>query len=317
MRNSEKLAAIKNVLDPGSNRITIQHTTELDGVINRIDRWPEIHRALSVLVGYTDDAGRVPGLIGAGDNTSYITNLIERFPPSADNFPRDLIGTLQNRLNVACQELPTIIRVLEQVSPELPDPAFMMEFPGKLSLSEFETTISELKSIVDILKIGNDVEQVWTDFGSSVFGLEFVGIVAPVIIDAVISGAEQFRNIVASFNPETALNYLRLFNQFIRAQQGEPLDERIVHSEEMGQAIRSFAGGEVTVGLIDEVGQEQRNGIGIAIPRLAEIVNRGWNVSNSLPNIEHSQITHSTIIIANTVNLALPSPETDATPRGE
>ena len=47
MRNSERLAAIKRVVE--RDRIIINQSTALDGVINRIEKWPEIHQALAVL----------------------------------------------------------------------------------------------------------------------------------------------------------------------------------------------------------------------------------------------------------------------------
>ena len=48
MRNSERLAAIKRVVE--GDQIIINQSTALGGVINRLEQWPEIHQALAVLV---------------------------------------------------------------------------------------------------------------------------------------------------------------------------------------------------------------------------------------------------------------------------
>ena len=47
MRNSERLAAVKRVVE--RDRIIINQSTALGGVINRIEKWPEIYQALAVL----------------------------------------------------------------------------------------------------------------------------------------------------------------------------------------------------------------------------------------------------------------------------
>ena len=83
------------------------------------------------------------------------------------------------------------------------------------------------------------------------------------------------------------------------------MDEKIVEREDISQLVRSFAGTEVTLGLTPEVTNEQKNGLQLAIPKLAELSDKGWQISCSPPQIENSQITQSTIILANTINLAL------------
>ena len=305
MRNSEGLAVIKAVFDNTGN-VEINRTTQLDGVINGITGWADIHRALSVLIGYSENGREVPGLLRPKNNTTYFQDLISRFPPSTDNFPGDLFNSLQRQIDSITEDIPIIIHTLEQMSPEPSDSALTLEFSGTLSLEEFQTTVSEIGRVIDLLKIENEVTQVWTDFGSTVFGLEVATSVALLVLNATMSGAEQFREFIAGFTPEGIRTYFRMFNHISQSLLGAPLDERLSQSDETAHAIRNFAGAEVTVGLTQEVTNEQINGIKSAIPQIAEMTDRGWNISCSAPKIEGSQITHSTFILANTVYVALP-----------
>ena len=84
MRNSERLAAIKRVVE--IDRIIINQSTTLGGVINRIEKWPEIHQALAVLVGYQEDGEDIPGLIQPNRHSNYVADLIEQYPPGTTEF---------------------------------------------------------------------------------------------------------------------------------------------------------------------------------------------------------------------------------------
>ena len=162
--------------------------------------------------------------------------------------------------------------------------------------------------VIDLLKIENDVNGVWTDTGSTVFGVEIETATSLVVLAAALSGANQFRDVIAAFTPQTITTCFRLFNYISQQVLGNPpLDEKIVEREDISQLVRSFAGAEVTVELTPEVTPEQKNGIQLAIPKLAELSDKGWQISCSTPHIESSQITQSTIILANTVNIALPA----------
>ena len=312
MRNSEKLAAIKNVLDPRTSRIIIEQTAQLDGVINKIGRWSNIHRALAVLVGYTEDHREFPGLLQRDPHVDYIKELIVRFPPSTDNFPGELFGSLQNHLDGLCQNVPIVIHTLEQMSLEPSDSAFTLEFGGPLSLDEFQTTVSDITTVIDILKVKNEVSHVWTDFGSSVFGLEIDAQAALAILNAVVSGAEQFRDIIAGFTPEMMKAYFRLINQIIKAHGDEPLDEGIISDDISGEAIKNYASGEVNIDLASDIGNEQLNGIKIAIPKLVEITNRGWNVTCSAPSTDGPIVLQQTVVLIGSVNVGALPPSPDA-----
>ena len=304
MRNSEKLAAVKYVLEHGSNRIIIEHNTELGGVINRIERWPEIHRALSVLVGYVENGQLVPGLLPRDSHTDYARELITRFPPSATEFPRDLFGSLQSEIDRVCQNVPIAVHVLEQMSPEWSDSTFTAEFPGRLLLTEFQETVSEVKTVVDMIKIGDQVTHVWTDFGSAVFGFDVDNNMALTILNAVVLGAEQLRNITAGFNRETVESYFRLFSRINQSLHDEPLDEDLIRDDVIQSGIASYANGRIQVDIPEDIDPEQRNGIDLAIPRLAGVSDRGWNVYCSNPSAGQGGTSIS--IVAHTVSIALP-----------
>ena len=312
MRNSERLAALNNVLN-NNRRIIIEQTTELEGVINHISRWPEIYQALAVLVGYEEENRQIPGLIPSNQYTIYIQELINRYPASTETFPRELFDSLQDYIDGICEELPIVLRTLEQMSPKPSTSTFSAQFHGILSLDEFEATVSDVAKIADILKIKNEINSVWTDYGSTVFGLELGSDLALAIFHAAISGAEQIRETIASLTPETIKNSFRVLSSINQTQHGEPLPESIVNDETLSEALAHFANGEVSLALPEGITNEQINGLKIAISKLTEVSHRGWDLSCSTPSVEGSQVTQSIFIIGdnNTIN-ALPPPSNES-----
>ena len=264
------------------------------------------------MVGFTENGIEVPGLLEPGGNTDYIKDLVNRYPPTTDDFPGNLFSNMQNRIDGLCQNLPIVLYTLERVIPESSSSTFMAEFPGTLDIDEFKATVSDIVQIVDILKIKNEVTGVWTDFGSSVFGFDIDGPTALTLLNAAIFGAQQFLDLVRSVTPETLKMYFRILSLLREKVEGQPLDEQIISNDTMvNEAIRTLGGEQVTVNLTSDVTSEQKNGLGQAIPRVADIVSRDWNLSCSAPIIEGSQVYQSTIIIAaGPVVVALPpSPE--------
>ena len=172
MRNSEKLAILTRVYKNTPGTLKINQTTELNGAIRGIQDWPNIHSALSVLVGYTEDGQEIPGLAPQNQHEKYFRELLARYGPATDNFPLEVINPLQEQINGISQHVPVIMHILRQVTPEEPDSALTVAFPGKLSLEDFQSSVAEVGMIIDLLKIENDVNGVWTDSGSTVFGLE-------------------------------------------------------------------------------------------------------------------------------------------------
>ena len=306
MRNSERLAALNNVID-NSKRIIIQHTTELGGVVNQINQWPEVRQALAVLVGYTEEDRQIPGLIPSNQHKKYIQELIDRYPASTDNFPRELFANLQTQVDGLCEALPIILHTLEQMSPKPSSSTFSAQFHGILSLDEFEATVSDVAKIADILKIKNEINSVWTDYGSTIFGLELGSDLALAIFHAAISGAEQIRDTIASLTPETIKNCFRLLSSINQTLHGEPLPNSIVNDETLSEARAHFANGEVSLALPEGITNEQINGLKIAISKLTEVSHRGWDLSCSTPSVEGSQVSQSIFIIGdNNIINALP-----------
>ena len=298
MRISDRLTAIEDVLDRG-NRIQINQVSELDGVINRIAQWPEIHRALSVLVGYTENGTEVPGILQDSGDVEYIRELIARFPPSTENFPDTLFGNLQNRIDGLCNDLPIAMHVLRQVSPGSSGNFFAAEHRGQLSPDEFSEAVSDIVQIVDILKIKHEITGVWTDSGSSVFGFDIDGHTALLILNAVIAGAQQFLDTVKSVTPEAIRLYFRLFNHQSETIVGHPLDERIMgeHGVTNESISRAMEDQSIPMYLPDEITQEQRTALGVAIRRTADMMSRDWNISCTVPVIEGLEIHQSNVTI--------------------
>ena len=317
MRNSDRLAALNRVYGDPPGGLRINQTTELNGAIRGIASWGNIHRALSVLVGYTEDGQEIAGLAHENQHANYIRQLINRYGPETDNFPADVLGNLQAQIDGISQQVPIIVHVLKQMSPAPSESAFTVEFSGKLTLEEFQAAVADIGTVIDLLKIENDVSEVWTDFGSTVFGIDVGTSLSLVVLAAAIAGADQFRQFVAAFTPEGINTAFRLLDHLSRSILGNPLDPKIIESDDVKDLIKNFAGAEVTVPLTADVTNEQRNGLQLAIPRLAAMSDRGWQLSCSNPNIENSQISHSTIIVANTVNVALPAAPTEATGKSE
>ena len=108
-----------------------------------------------------------------------VQDLIARFPSSTDNFPSGLFDNLQRQIDGVCKDLPIIIPVLEQISPGSSDSTLTAEFRGQLSLDDFAVTVSDVVRVMDILKIKNEISEVWTDYGSTVFGVEVGSEMAP------------------------------------------------------------------------------------------------------------------------------------------
>ena len=307
MRNSDRLAALNRVYGDPPGALRINQTSELNGAIRGITSWGNIHRALSVLVGYTEDGQEIDGLAPRNPHTDFIRQLINRYGPETDNFPAEVLGNLQAQIDGIGEQVPIIVHVLKQMSPAPSESALTVEFPGKLSLAEFQTAVADIGTVIDLLKIGNDVSEVWTDFGSSVFGIDVGTALSLVVLAATVAGAEQFREVVAAFTPESITTAFRLFDHLSRRILGNPLDPKIIENDEVNEVVKNFAGAEVKVALTSEVNNEQRNGLQLAIPKLAAMSDRGWKITCSNPNIESSQIMNSTIILANTVNVSLPA----------
>ena len=286
MRNSEKLAVIKTAFGEPPANIRIQRTTELNGVINGILDWRNIHQALSVLIGYTENGQEVPGLLRPNQRTPFFQQLITRYPPETDNFPVELFASLQEQFNGISQDIPVIVHTLDLMTPKPSASALTIEFSRKLSLGEFQEAVEDIGMVIDLLKIENEVDEVWSDFGSTVFGLEITAPLALLILSEALSGADQFREVIAAFTPETITSCFRLFNHISQSILGTTLDDRIIESDDVNSLVRSFAGAEITVGLTDDVTNEQKNGIQLAIPRLAAMTDRGWNISCSTPTID-------------------------------
>lgn len=310
MRNSERLAVIKRALEPNEQRIVAHHSTSLEGVINRIEQWPEIHQALAVLVGYSEDGVDIPGLVHPNPMSSYIAELIKEYPSNTTEFPAELFNSLQSQIDGFCENLPIIIHTLEQMSVEPSDSSLTAEFKGLLSLDEFEQAVTNLVRVADLLKIKNEINEVWTDLGSTVFGFEIDPGNALAMFHAAMSGAEQIREFIASMTPEMVKNCFRLLSMIYEQKRGEPLPEEIISDENLRESIGNFANGEVTVSLPENTTEEQKNGLKVAIPLLAQMGENGWKLTCSSPTIEVSHINQSLVIVAGQVNIqALPEPQ--------
>ena len=309
MRNSEKLSALTRAYGDPPSGLRLSITSELNGAIRSIEGWPHIHRALSVLVGYTEEGSEIEGLTYRSDHEGYIRQLIYRFGPDTDNFPPEIVNNIEAPIRGISEQVPLIVHVLKQMSPEPSESALTVEFPGTLSLEEFQVAVRDIGTVVDLLKIENDVSQVWTDYGSTIFGIDVGTTVSLVVLSAAVVGAAQFRDIVVGLTPETLATAFKLFDFLSQRLLGNSLDPKIMESEDAGELVKNFARGEVTVELTSDVSNEQQNGLRLAIPKLAAMSDRGWRITCSRPTIENSQITHSTIILAETVNLALTAGE--------
>ena len=136
MRNSERLAAVKRVVE--GDRIIINQSTTLGGVINRIEKWPEIHQALAVLVGYQEDGEDIPGLIQPNNHSNYVADLIAQYPSHTTEFHGELFNSLQGELDGFCENLPIVMHTLEQMSPEPSGSSLTAQFNGILSIDEFQ-----------------------------------------------------------------------------------------------------------------------------------------------------------------------------------
>ena len=134
MRNSEKLAILTRVYNNAPGTLRINQTSELNGAIRGIEDWPNIHLALSVLAGYTENGQEIPGLAPQNQYERYFRELLARYGPATDNFPPEVIDSLQEQINGISQQVPVIMHVLEQVAPEEPESALTVAFSGKLSL---------------------------------------------------------------------------------------------------------------------------------------------------------------------------------------
>ena len=145
MRNSERLAAIKRVVE--RDRIIINQSTALDGVINRIEKWPEIHQALAVLVGYQEDGEDIPGLIQPNSHSNYVADLIAQYPPDTTEFHGELFNSLQSELDGFYENLPIVIHTLEQMSPEPSGSSLTAQFKGILSIDEFQQAVTDLVKV--------------------------------------------------------------------------------------------------------------------------------------------------------------------------
>ena len=298
MRISDRLAAIEGIL-ARDERIQINQVSELDGVINRIERWPEIHRALSILVGYTENGTETPGILRDSEDADYIKGLIARFPPSTENFPDTLFENLQNRIDGLSNDLPVAMHALRQVSPSSSGDFFAAEHRGQLSPDEFSEAVSDIVQIVDILKIKDEITGVWTDSGSSVFGFDIDGQATLLILNAAIEGARQLLRIMSSINPEALRLYFRIFSQRSEAIGEGPLDERIMNDYRVtGESVnRAMEGQSIPVELPNETTPEQQSAMGFAIPRIADVIDRGWNISCTVPVIEGIEIHQSNVTI--------------------
>ena len=312
MRNSERLAALKRVVDQSRTRIIVERSTALAGVVNRIERWQDVHQALAVLVGYEDDGVDIPGLIQDNPHSNYVRELIREYPPNTTEFPAELFNSMQSQLDNFCQHLPIIMHTLEQLSPDPSDSALTAEFKATLSIDEFQQAVTDIVRVADLLKIKNEVNGVWTDSGSAVFGVEIDPGAALTMFQAAMSGTQQIREFMASMTPEMIKSCFRLLSLINQQTSGEPLSEEIISDENLENAISEFANGEVTVSLPEGVTPEQLNGLTAAIPILSRMGERGWEITCSSPTIEGSTINHSLVIIGSTVNIqALSQPQDD------
>ena len=159
----------------------------------------------------------------------------------------------------------------------------------------------------------------WTDSGSSIFGFDVDSPTALLILNAAILGAQQFLDIIRSITPSGVKMYFELFSRMSETIIGQPLDDRIIADDEMVKESSKAVGGQrVTVDLPDEITQEQRSALGVAIPKVADVMSRDWNLSCAVPAVEGIQIHQSnvTIYIAGspppTVALQPPPDATDA-----
>ena len=312
MRNSERLAAVKRVVE--RDRIIINQSTALGGVINRIEKWPEIYQALAVLVGYQEDGEDIPGLIQPNSHSNYVADLIAQYPPDATEFHGELFNSLQGELDGFCENLSIVINTLEQMSPEPSGSSLTAQFNGILSIDEFQQAVTDLVKVADLLKIKNQVNEVWTDSGSTVFGFEIEPGLALAMFHAAMSGAGQLREFIASMTPEMIKNCFRLLSLIHEQTSGQPLPDEIINEDNLRPALAEFANGEVTVSLPEGINEEQINGLKAAIPVLSQMGEKGWKLTCSSPNIEGSQFTQSTLIIAGQVNIqVLPQPKDDTT----
>ena len=308
MRNWERLAALTEAYGNPPTTLRIRAHSQLDGAIRQIEGWSTIHRALSVLVGTREGDQEIAGLVPASPNMTYIRELVDRFGPETDNFPPEILNGIQAQIDGISQQVPVIVHVLREMSPEPSNSALTLEFQGKLLLDDFQEAVRDVGVVVDLLKIENDVTEVWTDFGSTVFGIDVSTAVSLVLIAAAVAGADQVREYVSTFTPEVISNTFKLLDHLSLKITGSSLDRRIIEDDEVGDLIKGFAGTEVKVDLSSDVTPEQKNGLQAAIPKLAAMSNRGWKITCSTPTIANSEITNSTIILAQNVTLALPSP---------
>ena len=183
-----------------------------------------------------------------------------------------------------------------------------------MSIDEFQQAVTDLVKVADLLKVKNQINEVWTDSGSTVFGFEIEPGLALAMFHAAMSGAGQIREFMASMTPEMIKNCFRFLSQIHEQTRGQPLPDEIINEDNLRLALAEFANGEVTVSLPQEINEEQINGLKAAIPILSQMGENGWKLMCSAPTIEGSQFTQSTLIIAGQVNIqALPQPKDDAT----
>ncbi len=266
-----------------------------------------------MLVGTREGDQEIAGLVHESPHMTYIRELVDRFGPNTDNFPAEIFNNIEAQVEGISLQVPVIMHVLREMSPEPSNSALTVEFQGKLLLDDFQEAVRDIGFVVDVLKIENDVTEVWTDFGSTVFGIDISTAVSLVLLAAAVAGADQVREYVATFTPEVISSTFRILDHLSRNITGNPLDRRIVESDEVGDLIKNFAGTEVRLDLTPEVTEEQKNGLKVAIPRLAAMSNRGWKITCSTPTIENSEIINSTIILAQNVTLALPEGSSNVT----
>ena len=310
MRNSERLAALNRAIDQSRTRIVVERSTAVGGVVNRIDGWNDIHQALAVLVGYEEDGVEIPGLVQRGPHSNYVMELIGEYPPNTTEFPGELFNSIQQHLDEFCQHLPIIMHTLAQMSPDPSDSSLTAEFQGSLSIDEFQQAVTNLVRVTDLLKIKNEVNSVWTDFGSTVFGFEIDPGLALAMFNAAMSGADQIRAFIAGMTPEMVKNCFRLISMILEQKGSGPLPEGIISDESLEQAISQFAHGEVTIPIPKEATEEQINGMKLAIPILSQMGEQGWKLTCSTPTTDGIQINNSLVVIGGQVNIqALPQPQ--------
>lgn len=309
MRNSDRLAAINKVIDQSKTRIIIERSTALAGVVNRIDKWPEIHQALAVLVGYTEDGIEIPGLVQQNPHSNYISELIREYLPDTTEFPAELFNSIQSQLDNFCQHIPVIMHTLEQMSAEPSGSSLTAEYRGVLSVDEFQRAVNDLTRIADLLKIKNEINGVWTDFGSTVFGFDIEPGFALAMFHAAMTGAEHIREFIAGMTPEMVKSCFRLIDMMLEQKGEGSLPENVITDENLEQAISQFAHGEVNIPIPTDATEEQINGLKLAIPMLSQMGAQGWKLTTSTPTIDGVQINNSLVVIGGPVNIqALPQP---------